>query len=121
MTIADIPLWADLAASLLLVAGGILALIGSSGLLRLPDLYARLHGPTMGNTLGLGCVLLASILVASAQAHRFVFQEVLIALFVVATSPVTAMLLMRAGMYRRRADGSKKSPPPPEGAEGASE
>ncbi len=119
MTITDIPLWADLLASLLLISGGILTLIGSSGLLRLPDLYARLHGPTMGNSLGLGCVLLASILIASAQAHRFVFQEVLIALFVVATSPVTAMLLMRAGMYRRRADGSKKSPPPPEGDAGS--
>ena len=119
MTITDIPLWADLLASLLLISGGILTLIGSSGLLRLPDLYARLHGPTMGNSLGLGCVLLASILIASAQAHRFVFQEVLIALFVVATSPVTAMLLMRAGMYRRRADGSKKSPPPPDGDAGS--
>ena len=86
MTMADIPLWADLLASLLLVSGGVLTLIGSFGLLRLPDLFARCMAPTMGNTLGLGCVLLASILVASVLAHRFVFQEVLIALFVVATS-----------------------------------
>lgn len=114
MTVADIPLWADLLASLLLVLGSILALIGSSGLLRLPDLFARLHGPTMGNTLGLGCVLLASIVIASVAADRLVFQELLIALFVVATSPVTAMLLMRAGIYRKRADGDKKAMPLPE-------
>ena len=121
MIMTDIPLWADLLASLLLVSGGVLTLIGSSGLLRLPDLFARIHGPTMGNTLGLGCVLLASILIASVQAHRFIFQEVLIALFVIATSPVTAMLLMRAGIYRRREGGGKKATHSPDGAEGASE
>jgi multicomponent K+:H+ antiporter subunit G len=114
MTMPDIPLWADLLASLLLVLGGILTLIGSSGLLRLPNFFARLHGPSMGNTLGLGCVLLASMVIASVTAHRFIFQELLIALFVVATSPVTAMLLMRAGIYRRRADGDKKTVPLPE-------
>lgn len=121
MTMTDIPPWVDLLASLLLVSGGVLALIGSFGLLRLPDLFARIHGPTMGNTLGLGCVLLASILIASAQAHRFIFQEMLIALFVVATSPVTAMLLMRAGVYRRREDAGKKAAHPQDGAEEVSE
>ena len=119
MTMANLPLWADLMASLLLVSGGVLTLIGSSGLLRLPDLFARLHGPAMGNTLGLGCVLLASILVASVLAHRLVFQEVLIALFVVATLPVTAILLMRAGMYRRRVNSSKKAMRPPHGEAGS--
>jgi multicomponent K+:H+ antiporter subunit G len=48
------------------------------------------------------------MLVASMQEHRFIFQEILIALFMVATSPITAMLLMRAGIYRRRTDRKKK-------------
>ena len=109
MTAETLPAWADLLASFLLVTGALLTLIGSIGLLRLPNLFARIHAPTLGNTLGLGCVLLASILVASIQAERLVFQEVLITLFVVATSPVTTTLLMRAGMYRRRTDTSKKT------------
>ena len=109
MTAETLPAWADLLASFLLVTGALLTLIGSIGLLRLPNLFARIHAPTLGNTLGLGCVLLASILVASIQAERLVFQEVLITLFVVATSPVTTTLLMRAGMYRRRTDPSKKT------------
>lgn len=108
MTAELVPLWADLLASLLLITGSILALIGSAGLLRLPNLFARIHAPTLGNTLGLGCVLLASMLVASIGAGRPVLQEVLIALFVAATSPVTAILLMRAGIYRRRTDTDKK-------------
>ena len=108
MSVENIPVWADLLASSLLVLGAVLTLIGSAGLLRLPDLFARMHGPTMGNTLGLGCVLLASILIASVSADRLVFQEILITLFAVGTAPVTAMLLMRAGIYRERADSGKK-------------
>jgi multicomponent K+:H+ antiporter subunit G len=113
MTLENIPLWADVLASFLLVAGSLLALTGSAGLLRLTNLFARIHAPTLGNTLGLGCVLLASMLVASIQADRFVFQEILITLFVVATSPVTTFLLVRAGIYRRRTDTSKKAPDQP--------
>ena len=109
MITADIPMWADLLASLLLVSGALLALIGSFGLLRLPDLFARIHAPTMGNTLGLGCVLIASILIASVHAHRFVFQELLISLFAVTTSPVTAILLVRAGINRNRRHARKKT------------
>jgi multicomponent K+:H+ antiporter subunit G len=107
-----VPLWTDLLASLLLITGSVLTLIGSAGLLRLPDLFARIHAPTLGNTLGLGCVLLASMLIASMQADRLILQEVLITLFVVATSPVTAILLMRAGIYRRRTDTNKKRSDP---------
>jgi multicomponent K+:H+ antiporter subunit G len=109
MSADNLPAWADSLASILVLSGALLTLIGSIGLLRLPNLFARIHAPTLGNTLGLGCVLLASILVASIHAERLVFQEVLITLFVVATSPVTATLLMRAGMYRRRTDTSKKT------------
>jgi multicomponent K+:H+ antiporter subunit G len=108
MTIDEIPFWADLLGSLLLISGGLLTLIGSLGLLRLPNLFARMHGITLGNTLGLGCVLLASILIASIHAERFVFQEVLITLFMISTSPVTTILLMRSGIYRKRADTGKK-------------
>ncbi|MBA4141744.1 MAG: cation:proton antiporter [Nitrosospira sp.] len=104
----DLPLWADVLASLLLVSGGLLTLIGSLGLFRLPDLFARIHAPTLGNTLGLACVLLASILIASMQAHRLVFQELLIWLLVVVTSPLTAMLIIRAGIYRDRKSARRK-------------
>lgn len=104
MTTADIPLWAALPAALLLVLGSLLALVGSLGLLRLPSFQARMHGPTMGNTLGLACVLAASMLVASAHGERLVLQEILIVVFVVLTSPVTALLLMQASLFRDRMD-----------------
>jgi multicomponent K+:H+ antiporter subunit G len=99
---AGVPLWAALPAAFLLVCGGLLTVIGSLGLLRLKDFYARIHAPTMGSTLGTGCVLIASMLVSSAVAGRPVIHELLITLFIVLTSPVTAMLLMRAAIYRSR-------------------
>ncbi len=102
MTIADLPAWAALPVALLLLAGSLLTLIGSWSLLRLPDFHSRMHGPTMGTTLGLACVLAASMLAAGAHGHRWVVQEILIAVLMVVTSPVTAVLLMQAGIERNR-------------------
>lgn len=106
MTI-DLPLWAALPVSVLLVAAGLLALIGSLGLLRLPGFEERIHGPTMGNTLGLGCVILALTLAASAQAHQPLLQALLIAPLVVMSSPATALLLMQAAIYRKQLESGK--------------
>jgi multicomponent K+:H+ antiporter subunit G len=102
-----LPLWAAIPAALLLVAGGLLALIGALGLLRLPDFFMRMHPPTMATSLGTGCVLLASMLVSSALLHRVVIHEFLIAGFLVLSAPVTAMLLMRAAVARRKEKDAK--------------
>jgi multicomponent K+:H+ antiporter subunit G len=84
----------------LLIAAGILAVLGSFGLLRMPDFFARMHPPAMGSTLGVGCVLIASMLVSSASVGRPVIHELSITLFIVMTAPVTAMMLVRAAVYR---------------------
>jgi multicomponent K+:H+ antiporter subunit G len=99
----ELPLWVTIPGTVLLVCGGLLTAIGSFGLLRLKDFYARMHPPTMGTTLGTGCVLVASMLVSSALLERPVINEILIVLFVVITTPVSAMLLARAAAYRGRA------------------
>ena len=103
MTEFDLPAWAALPAGMLLIFGGLLAVIGSLGLLRMPNFYARMHPPTMGTTLGTGCVLFASMLVSSAVAGRPVLHELLITLFLVMTTPVSAITLMAAAIARTRA------------------
>jgi multicomponent K+:H+ antiporter subunit G len=100
MTAFDLPAWAAIPAGLLLMFGGLLVVIGSFGLLRMPNFYARMHPPTMGTTLGTGCVLIASMLVSSAVAGRPVLHELLITLFVVMTTPVSAITLMAAAIER---------------------
>jgi multicomponent K+:H+ antiporter subunit G len=97
-----LPAWVAFPAAVLLICGGLLALIGSLGLLRMRSFYARMHPPTMGATLGTGCVLLASMLVSSALLHRPVVHELLITLFVLITAPVSAMTLMRAAVSRTK-------------------
>jgi multicomponent K+:H+ antiporter subunit G len=96
----ELPAWAAVPASLLLIVAGLLAAIGSFGLWRLPDFFMRMHPPAMGNTLAAGSVLIASMLVSSAVASRPVIHELLITVFIVMTTPVTAMLLARAAVYR---------------------
>lgn len=100
MTLETLPLWASLPASLLLILGGLCTVIGSLGLVRLRSFFQRMHGPSMGNTLGTGCVLLASILVSTALARQAIVHELLITVLIVITAPMTAMLLMRAAMHR---------------------
>jgi multicomponent K+:H+ antiporter subunit G len=102
MTPDVIPAWVSVPAALLLISGGLLTLIGSIGLLRLPSFYSRMHPPTMGATLGTGSVLIASMLVSTAALHRPVIHELLITLLVVLTAPVTAILLMQAARRRSR-------------------
>jgi len=106
----DIPLWASIPASILLVMGGVISLIGSAGLLRFKSFVARIHAPTLGNTLGAACVLVASILVFSSIEQRFVIHEILITLLLFITSPVTAMLLMRAAVYRSKRERGEFEP-----------
>jgi multicomponent K+:H+ antiporter subunit G len=102
MTELTLPAWIALPAGLLLIAGGTMTLIGACGLVRLRDFYARMHPPTMGTTLGTACILLSSILVSSSVLDRLVIHEVVIALFLLATSPVSALTLMRAALSRTR-------------------
>jgi multicomponent K+:H+ antiporter subunit G len=104
MTDVVLSPWVVVPAAVLLISGGMLALIGAIGLLRLKSFYARMHCPTMGATLGTGCVLVASMLVSSAVADRPVIHELLIAAFLTMTAPVTAILLMRAARSRGKHD-----------------
>jgi multicomponent K+:H+ antiporter subunit G len=107
---AGLPLWAALPTALLVVAGSALALLGSVGLLRLQSFYERVHAPTLGSTLGIGCVLVASMLYFSVLQTRPVLHEILIAVFVTVTTPVSLMLLANAALYRDQSEGNGKVP-----------
>ncbi len=91
----DLPLWLDIALTVLLALGAGFALIGSWALVRLPDFLMRLHGPTKATTLGVGCVLIASSIYFSVQQGGS-WHELLITLFLFLTAPVSAHLLVKA-------------------------
>jgi multicomponent K+:H+ antiporter subunit G len=110
---ADVPLWAAIPTALLVLLGAGLALTGSFGLLRLSSFYDRIHAPTLGSTLGIGCVLIASMFFFSVVETRPVLHELLITVLMVVTTPVALMLLARAALYRDRTEGNPDVPPLP--------
>jgi multicomponent K+:H+ antiporter subunit G len=91
-------------AALLVLAGALFALVGSVGLLRLRTFYERVHPPTMGTTLGTALVLAGSMVYFTGLESRPVVHEVLIAILMTVTTPVTYMLLVRAALHRDRHD-----------------
>jgi multicomponent K+:H+ antiporter subunit G len=111
MSELTLPAWAALPAAVLLLCAGFLTLVGSIGLLRMPSFYSRMHPVTMGTTLGAGCALIASMLVASALAGRPVIHELLITFCILITAPVSAMTLMRAAIHRGGRAGARAPVP----------
>lgn len=102
-------IWQALIAALLVI-GGVFSLVGVIGMLRFPDFYMRLHAPTKSSTLGLGGLLLASIVYHVAQGSLLP-HELLITLFVFITAPVSASLLAKAALHMR---APSKAPVPPD-------
>ncbi|MDL5366610.1 Na+/H+ antiporter subunit G [Xanthomonas sp. NCPPB 2654] len=108
--------------SLLLIVGCFFILLGALGLVKLSDFFKRLHAPTKASTLGVGCVLLASV-----GYHLFLGQdpqprELLITAFLFITAPISAHMMAKAALslmmeQRPQVPGSdhadKEGLPPP--------
>lgn len=100
---------ADLIVSALIVIGGFFGLVGSFGMVKLPDLMTRLHAPTKATTLGVGGVLLASIVYFTA-AGSISAHELLISLFLFITAPISAKMIAKAWLHvHRTADDLPKT------------
>lgn len=110
MTQADVPAWAAIVVVALAVIGSALSLLGAVGLVRLKTFYERVHAPTLGATLGMALVLLASIVWFTTVERRFMPREILIGLFLTVTTPVTLILLARAALFRDRTEGTEDTP-----------
>ncbi len=112
-TTAQLPLWLDITVAALLLVGAGFALVGSFGLAKLSSFTRRLHGPSKATTLGVGCVLASSALWFAARGE-FSGRELLVALFLMLTAPVSALLLAQAARAQDRSIA-----PPPQPAPGA--
>ena len=90
----------EILAALMIVIAAFFLLVGAIGLARFPDFYMRLHAPTKASTLGVGGILLASMVLQAAQG-RVGLVELLITLFVFVTAPVSANLMAQAALHLR--------------------
>ena len=91
-------MYAEEFAAFLIVTGGLFVLLGSIALIRLPDIFTRLHGPTKATTLGVGAILIASSVGGYALNGDVSLKEFAISLFLFITAPVSAHLLAKAAL-----------------------
>lgn len=77
--------------------GAFFFLVGTLGILRLPDFYSRTHAATKCDTLGAGSILVALAVYTGLESDAF--KILAIAAFVLLTSPTAGHALARAA-YR---------------------
>ncbi|MEX1024792.1 MAG: monovalent cation/H(+) antiporter subunit G [Planctomycetota bacterium] len=70
-------------------------LVAAIGIVRLNDVYMRLHSSTKAATLGLGCILLAVALHFGDLA--ITTKALLVSSFIVITAPVAGTMIAKAG------------------------
>ena len=88
----------------LLASGCFFILLGSFGLLKLSEFYKRLHAPTKASTLGVGCVLAASIGYHAIGGTDPQPRELLITAFLFITAPISAHLMAKAALSLHMAE-----------------
>ncbi len=89
----------EILVSALLVIGGFFGFVGSYGLVKLPEPMTRLHAPTKAATLGVGGVLLASMVYFAWFGPAPSLHELLITLFILLTAPVTGLMIAKANIH----------------------
>lgn len=90
----------DVITAILLVLGGSFCLIAAVGVIRLNDVYARMHASTKAGTLGLALICLAFMLHGDGWAG--VIEGLFVFLFMIFTAPIGAHLIGRAAFRRQQ-------------------
>jgi len=83
----------DLLALISLFGGVFFLFVGTLGLLRLPDVFNRLHATTKCDTLGAGLILLSLAIQSTVNVAVRLF---LLAFFILVTNPTAAHVIARA-------------------------
>jgi len=86
----------DIASWFLIVVGGVFLVAGALGLLRMPDIYTRMHAASLIDTLGAGLMVFGLILQVgfSLVALKLLFVLALLFFF----SPVASHALAQAAL-----------------------
>jgi multicomponent Na+:H+ antiporter subunit G len=90
-----------------LLAGGLFFfLVGTIGLIRLPDVFSRMHATTKSDTLGAGLIILAAIVTLGFDWA--IFKLLFILVFVWITNPTAAHIIGKA-VYQNRETTKQES------------
>lgn len=86
----------DLISVFFVIFGTFFMIVGSIGVLRLPDAYHRLHAATKCATLGLAGLLLAAVF--HTHTVDIVMKSILVIVFLFVANPVGSHMLARAAL-----------------------
>ena len=90
----------------LLGSGVFFLLVGTLGLLRLPDVFSRMHATSKSDTLGAGLVLAA--LVLQYGVRQVSIQLLIVLLFIMITSPAANHIMARAAYKNAQREGNSR-------------
>ena len=79
-----------------LLIGGVFAVISAIGLIRMPDVFTRMHAASIGDTLALGLMVIGMMLQAGLSIVSI--KLTLILLFMFFASPTTTHALAKAAL-----------------------
>ncbi|WPB57876.1 monovalent cation/H(+) antiporter subunit G [Xylophilus sp. GOD-11R] len=108
----NVPSWVQGIAGALVLLGAVMALIGATGVLRLPTFFQRVHATTLASTLGAWSIGIAAALYFSFFEHRLALHPLLVPALLALTVPVSTFFLMRAAVFRHRLAGTPGVPGP---------
>ncbi len=83
----------------LLLGGTIMSVLAVIGILRLPDMYSRLHATTKSTTLGVIMIMAGAFLYFWYVEGLIETNLLLGALFILITAPVSSHLLSRSAFH----------------------
>ena len=81
----------------LIITGSFLLIVGAIGLIRLPDVFARMHAAGIIDTMGIGSIMLG--LMFQAGFTIVTVKLGLIVIFIMFTSPTATHALARASLH----------------------
>ncbi|MEJ6403489.1 monovalent cation/H(+) antiporter subunit G [Yoonia sp. 2307UL14-13] len=91
-----------------LIVGAIFVSVGAIGLIKFNDSLTRMHAPTKVGTVGVGALLLASIIHSWTTGEGSIHQTLIMA-FLFVTAPISANFIAKVNIHQR----SCETPPAP--------
>ncbi|WP_051569169.1 monovalent cation/H(+) antiporter subunit G [Alkaliphilus transvaalensis] len=97
----------DIVVLLLVVGGAFFFLVGTTGLIRMPDVFSRMHATTKCDTLGAGLILLA--LIISRGMNVVSLKILLVIVFIWITNPTAAHIISKAELNNQKLEEKKNN------------
>ncbi|MBU0677801.1 MAG: monovalent cation/H(+) antiporter subunit G [Verrucomicrobia bacterium] len=85
----------DVLVAVFIAFGAFYSLVSSIGLIRMPDLYNKLHAATKSSTLGSGCVAVAAMIFFDGWDVRA--RALFVIVFIFLTAPISGLVISKCG------------------------